>query len=283
MADLKKRLSCNVEGEFFVDSTCIDCSVCREIAPSVFGDGPDSACVVKQPEGEEELLPAFQSLISCPVGAIGTQRLKVPKSVYRSFPILIEDGVYLCGFASRKSYGALSYFVEHGEGNWLVDSPRFSGHLVQSISRRGGLKYIFLTHEDDVADCNRFAEKFSAKRIIHEADSHAVPQAEIKLRGYEPVSFGKDFLLIPTPGHTKGHAVLLYGEKFLFTGDHLAWSRKRRSLVAFREYCWYSWKELVRSMERLLEFKFEWVLPGHGYRARVSREEFESFVKSLSS
>ena len=30
--------------------------------------------------------------------------------------------------------------------------------------------------------------------------------------------------------------------------------------------CWYSWPEQVRSLERLLDYRFEWVLPGHGGR-----------------
>jgi len=29
-----------------------------------------------------------------------------------------------------------------------------------------------------------------------------------------------DLLVIPTPGHTRGHVVFLYRKKFLFTGDH---------------------------------------------------------------
>ncbi len=136
-------------------------------------------------------------------------------------------------------------------------------------------------NEDDVADSGKYAKTFGAKRIIHKEDSRAVPDAEIKVEGTDPVPLDEDLLIIPTPGHTKGHMVLLYREKFLFTGDHLAYSRRRGSLVAFRDYCWYSWEELKRSMKRLLEFSFEWVLPGHGYRAKISREEFEEFVKSL--
>ncbi len=69
---------------------------------------------------------------------------------------------------------------------------------------------------------------------------------------------------IPTPGHTRGHMVLLHRDKFLFTGDHLAWSPTRGTLTAFRSVCWYSWPEQTRSMERLLDYRFEWVLPGHG-------------------
>ena len=36
MADLKKKLSTNVAGDFFVDSTCINCDTCRQLAPATF-------------------------------------------------------------------------------------------------------------------------------------------------------------------------------------------------------------------------------------------------------
>ena len=39
MANPKKRVPENVPGDFFVDSTCIDCDTCRQIAPAVFGGG----------------------------------------------------------------------------------------------------------------------------------------------------------------------------------------------------------------------------------------------------
>ena len=84
------------------------------------------------------------------------------------------------------------------------------------------------------------------------------------VEGEEAVRLDGDLLVIPTPGHTRGHAVLLYGDKYLFTGDHLAWSPTRNSLTAFRSTCWYSWAAQTRSMERLLDYEFEWVLPGHG-------------------
>jgi hypothetical protein len=38
----------------------------------------------------------------------------------------------------------------------------------------------------------------------------------------------------------------------------------RQTLTAFRSVAWYSWPEQTRSMEKLLSYKFEWVLPGHG-------------------
>jgi glyoxylase-like metal-dependent hydrolase (beta-lactamase superfamily II) len=73
-----------------------------------------------------------------------------------------------------------------------------------------------------------------------------------------------DLLIIPTPGHTRGHMVLLYREKFLFTGDHLYWSPARETLAASRSTSWFSWAQQKRSMRKLLDYRFEWVLPGHG-------------------
>ena len=124
---------------------------------------------------------------------------------------------------------------------------------------------MFLTHRDDVADHAAFHRKFSCTRVFHEDDrTRDTAAIELPLSGRQPVRLADDLIAIPTPGHTRGHAVLLYREKFLFTGDHLAWSRRRNALVAFRDACWYSWKEQIVSMERLLDFSFEWVLPGHG-------------------
>lgn len=60
-------------------------------------------------------------------------------------------------------------------------------------------------------------------------------------------------------------AALLLRETFLFTGDHLAGDDDGGAeLHAWRGVCWYSWEEQARSMERLLDHRFSWVLPGHG-------------------
>jgi glyoxylase-like metal-dependent hydrolase (beta-lactamase superfamily II) len=146
-----------------------------------------------------------------------------------------------------------------------VDSPRAAGPLLRALERRGGVRTMFLTHRDDVADHAAFRRRFACERILHEDDLTAgTRDVERRISGLEPTALDDELLAIPTPGHTRGHAVLLYRQKFLFTGDHLAWSRRRGRLVAFRDACWYSWDEQIRSMERLLDHPFEWVLPGHG-------------------
>ena len=74
MADLKKKLDANVAGNFFVDSTCIDCDACRQLAPASFEEVGDYSAVVRQPETEVEIHQAYQALLACPVGSIGTER-----------------------------------------------------------------------------------------------------------------------------------------------------------------------------------------------------------------
>lgn len=45
MANPNKRVPENAPGDFFVDSTCIDCDTCRQIAPQVFGEAPGTSFV----------------------------------------------------------------------------------------------------------------------------------------------------------------------------------------------------------------------------------------------
>ena len=69
---------------------------------------------------------------------------------------------------------------------------------------------MFLTHRDDVADHVAFRARFGADRVIHAKDAAALgEQPEHTLEGTEPVALADDLLAIPTPGHTRGHAVLL--------------------------------------------------------------------------
>jgi len=84
---------------------------------------------------------------------------------------------------------------------------------------------------------------------------------------------------VPTPGHTAGHMVLLYQNRYLFTGDHLAWDREQQCLTAFRDYCWDSWSKQKESLAKLLNYSFEWVLPGHGERVNLPAEEMHRKLK----
>src|SRR5580704_12323329 len=133
MANLELRVPENAPGDFFVDSTCIDCDACRQIAPAVFGEAGDHSFVRDQPATHADRRAALHALISCPTGSIGCQGGEDPKTALSDFPLVVEEPVYYCGFNSRKSYGGNSYFIRHPAGNWLVDSPKFLPQLVRRL------------------------------------------------------------------------------------------------------------------------------------------------------
>ena len=282
MANLNLRRSENVSGDFYVDSTCIDCDTCRWMNPEVFTRKAEMSAVHHQPVNDLERLAALQALLSCPTASIGTvDKPRDIKNAQENFPILIEENVYHCGYHSEKSYGAASYFIQRPEGNILVDSPRFTPPLVKKLEKMGGIRYMYLTHQDDVADHQKFAEHFGCDRILHEHEiNSSTRDVEIKLTGEDLYELTPEISIITVPGHTKGHTVLLYKNKFLFTGDHLAWSSRLNQLIAFRNFCWYSWDELRKSMPKLTNYSFEWVLPGHGRRFNADAQTMQQELKN---
>jgi glyoxylase-like metal-dependent hydrolase (beta-lactamase superfamily II)/ferredoxin len=271
MANPQRAYTDNVAGDFFVDDTCIDCDLCRQIAPGVFAEADDHSFVHRQPDNAAGIHRAAMALVACPTGSIGTRNKLDSRAAVDAYPERIDDNVYFCGFASPNTYGAASYLIVRPEGNVLIDSPRFAKSLVERIEELGGISMMFMTHRDDVAEHQKLHERFGCRRVIHRADARGI-EAEQLLDGEESVALDKDLVAIPVPGHTRGHVVLLYRNKFLFTGDHLAWSDKRGGLIAFRDVSWYSWPQQTQSMKRLLDFRFEWVLPGHGRRGHQPQD-----------
>jgi glyoxylase-like metal-dependent hydrolase (beta-lactamase superfamily II) len=251
------------------------------LAPATFGDTGDFSYVQAQPRDPAEIRAALHALIACPTGSIGSADKREIPSAVGDFPLRVDGDVWYCGFNSRKSFGGNSYFVRQADGNWLIDSPRFVEHLARRFAEMGGIRYIFLTHRDDVADASRYAERFGATRIIHRLELAAQPDAERVIEGFEPIQLAPGFLTIPTPGHTRGHCALLYRDRYLFAGDHIWWSRVRQRLNASRDVCWYSWSDQLQSVALLSRYSFEWVLPGHGERAYFPREEMRKQVSRL--
>lgn len=67
------KISENVPGKYYIDSSCIGCSICPEIAPdnirSNLEDGYEFFC--KQPENDAEKVLCEEAMEICPVNAIG--------------------------------------------------------------------------------------------------------------------------------------------------------------------------------------------------------------------
>jgi glyoxylase-like metal-dependent hydrolase (beta-lactamase superfamily II)/ferredoxin len=272
MARASDRIAENVGDDFFVDSSCIDCDLCRQLAPATFArtDRRAQSYVHAQPADAAAEHRALMALVTCPTSSIGTTRKHDSKPAARAFPELLADDVYFCGWAAESSYGAAAWLIRRPGGNVLVDSPRAASTLLARLEELGGVRYMFLTHRDDVADHQAFHDRFGCERIVHRSEGL---RGEIVIDGVDPVRLAEDLVVVPVPGHTRGSCALIYRETFAFTGDHVWATDEQDGLEAGADVCWYSWPEQLASMARLAEHRFEWVLPGHGRRFHAATPE----------
>lgn len=267
-------------GDWYIDNGCIDCGAACHVAPGLIVRRNGKSVFARQPQTDDERLAAWRAVLVCPTASVHSET-KQPRPDARIFPQAITDAVWRCGFNARSSFGAHSYFVTHPSGNILIDSPRYAGELVTYFAEAGGIAHILLSHQDDVADAGKFAERFGARVWIHHDDRHVAPYATDLIEGESERAIVPGLVAIPVPGHTRGSVVFLLEDRVLFTGDSLAWSLRAQDLVAFRDACWYSWSALTESLARLAEYHFEWVLPGHGWPAHYEATEMQARLRAL--
>lgn len=73
MADPDNKHPLNVSGPYYNDDSCIDCNLCREMAPQFFKRDDLTAFTYtwRQPETEAEIVLAEEAILACPTESIG--------------------------------------------------------------------------------------------------------------------------------------------------------------------------------------------------------------------
>ncbi|MDB6036799.1 MAG: putative ferredoxin [Verrucomicrobiales bacterium] len=73
MPNRNERNPGNAPGAFYVDSTCIDCDLCRDTAPLSFQRNEEIglSIVFRQPVSIAEIKQAREALEGCPTESIG--------------------------------------------------------------------------------------------------------------------------------------------------------------------------------------------------------------------
>ena len=272
----------NASGRWFVDTRCIRCDVARNWAPDLIGmDAEGRSFVAHQPVGEREEASLWRAAIACPTKSIGNLEQRWEPA--GAFPYQLTYGVFALGNNALSSFGAHSYLVARPEGNLMVDSPRFGRRLAESVDGLGGVAHVLLSHRDDVADADRWAERYKARVWIGDADADAAPYATDVTAGDGVTVVSTGVASIPAPGHTEGHVLYHVDDRLLFTGDTLHWNHRRGEFDVFPEQTFYSWSALADTMGRIAALSVEWVFPGHGMWHRVDAEEWTRRMSGLGS
>src|ERR1700733_5140992 len=193
-----------------------------------------------------------------------------------------SSGAYTAAVTTRAPHSAPTHISSRGKKETCSSIRHVtSRNWSRPSSVWADVTDVLLSHQDDVADADKYADRFGARVWIHDDDRSAAAYATNVLKGTEITDIGGNLIAIPVPGHTRGSVVYLWHDTYLFSGDSLAWSREAHDLVAFREACWYSWSELKRSLGRLGEYQFEWILPGHGHSVHLPLAEMNARLRAL--
>ena len=267
-------------GPWFVDTRCIRCDAARNWAPDFIGmDASGRSYVARQPADAEEEAALWQAAAACPTKSIGNR--DQPREPANVFPYLMTDGVFALGNNSLSSFAAHSFMVLRPDGNLMIDSPRFSRALAESIDGLGSIAHVLLTHRDDVADADRWAERYGARVWIGEDDADAAPYATDLTGNDSTIVISPGVLSIPAPGHTKGHVVYHVDDRCLFTGDTLHWNHRRAELDVFPNQTFFSWETLADTLTQLASLKVEWLFPGHGMWHQIGLTEWSRQMTEL--
>lgn len=270
----------NAVGPWFVDTRCIRCDAARNWAPGLIGmDEMGRSVIVSQPVAPEQEAAMWRAAAACPTKSIGN--LEQPVEPAGIFPYPLTDGVFALGSNALSSFAAHSYLVTRPEGNLMVDSPRFTRRLAASVDDLGGVAHVLLTHRDDVADYDRWAERYDARVWIGEADADAAPLATDLTAGNGSTHISPGVLSIPAPGHTRGHVAYHIDDSLLFTGDTLHWNQRRVELDVFPDQTFHSWEVLAETMDLLAALNVEWVFPGHGMWHHTDAAEWARQMTAL--
>jgi len=137
MAETRLALKENAERRFFVDETCIYCELCKEVAPSVFGEHDDGyAYVVRQPTSQEEVERVYEALEACPTESIGDSESITKEPVQEKKPLnfgivlLISFILFNLGFLVDFAAGWSNFFLGLTSGLFYLIFFSFAWGLV---------------------------------------------------------------------------------------------------------------------------------------------------------
>ncbi|MFF5705585.1 MBL fold metallo-hydrolase [Streptomyces sp. NPDC012794] len=269
--------------DWYVDDRCFNCDVARQLAPGLIGEAGGKSHVLRPPRDEAETRRLHAAVFACPTRSIRSPSGQ-PDRRLDPFPMALDEGVLLCGHNSQRTAGANSYLLLRPSGTvMMIDTPRWSRGLAERYAESGQVTDVLLTHRDHAAHGRRYADHFGARLWIHEGDLDAAPDADQVIRGLEPREIGEGVTAHPLPGHTRGSVLYLADDRYCFSGDSFYWSRTTGDLEVAESVTWYSIEALATSLARTAgRIRFEWVLPGHGDRRRLSADEMSLRLSDLA-
>ena len=191
-----------------------------------------------------------------------------------------------------------AYVVSDGESAVLIDAPCDPSRLLEALEGKK-LEAILLTHGhiDHMYAAGELKKTTGCDVYISQEDAGMLESPELSLANYFSEPFercsgaklvhdgdkltfcGMEFMVISTPGHTKGSVCYVCkSENAIFSGDTLF------AGSIGRNFSGETYKKIIPSIERLYDLGANYnVYPGHGEKTDLRTElAYNPFLGELS-
>lgn len=202
-------------------------------------------------------------------------------------PLPERPDIYWIEVYDPQTYHAQSYLLVHPEGNILIDVPAYRKEVIRALQERGGVRYIFITHKDDIGSAGTFQEFFHARIILHRSEAHYVRDGQVDIAFDGDLSLYPDVVIVHLPGHTPGSAALLdlRAPAALFCGDAINVKDTHELFVPRHPFDFDARLKRI-TLRKLLQYPFELVLPAHPahpglYLPAGGRQHLEQLLRRI--
>lgn len=195
-------------------------------------------------------------------------------------------------------------FLIRGDENILIDTgmPGSSKRMLKEINSLGvatkDLQKILLTHHDidHIGNVGKLQEKTGAevwapeadipyimgdknregiKRLVQKFNREPKP---VNINGYEKDQTFGEIQIIPAPGHTPGHSIILY-RNVLFVAD--LFKTKGSEISQLPRVMNRDHQEASKAAAILKDLNYDWICPSHGNPIQRGAE-IEQFLSRFS-
>ena len=181
-------------------------------------------------------------------------------------PRLILENVY--GFSpNRDILGGTAYLIVNKSGNILVDCPAWEPENQGFLTKKGGVRWLFLTHRGGISPAiSAIQRDLGCEILIQEQEAYLLPNLTINTFFHE-LELTTDIQLIWTPGHSPGSSCLYWQSQggILFTGRHLLPNQQGKPTPLRLSKTFHWWRQLssvAKLRDRFSQETLTFICPG---------------------
>ncbi len=167
---------------------------------------------------------------------------------------------------NRDTLGGTAYFLQHPQGNILIDSPPWRSTTADFLQAQGGVSHLLISHRGGMAQVSAWQEALGCQVWVQEQEAYLVPGVTVHTfqDDANPIAEVRGLWV---PGHSPGSTCWYWPHQggILFTGRHLLADRhgNPQPLYTRKTFHWpWQLEQVRRICEEFDETTLQHLCPG---------------------